>query len=161
MKLTTKGRYAVTAMLDLALNDKVNPVSLADISARQDISLSYLEQLFSKLRKADLVISMRGPGGGYRLKGDAKDIAIADIIASVDESLDVTRCGGAADCDGGRPCLSHNLWMDLSDQIRLFLSEISLEDMKERAGEMREKCDSDNTEQPIDIDDNLLNRKEA
>ena len=159
MKLTTKGRYAVTAMLDLALNDKDNPVSLADISARQDISLSYLEQLFSKLRRSDLVVSMRGPGGGYRLKGDAKDIVIADIISSVDENVDVTRCGGKADCDGGRPCLSHNLWMGLSEQIRLFLSEISLEDMKTRAGELKDKCPTDNTEHTVK--ENLLNRKES
>ena len=159
MKLTTKGRYAVTAMLDLALNDKENPVSLADISARQDISLSYLEQLFSKLRKSDLVVSMRGPGGGYRLKGSAQDIVIADIISSVDENVDVTRCGGLADCDDGRPCLSHNLWMDLSDQIRMFLSSISLEDMKNRAGSLKSMCPPDNNEHPIK--ENLLNRKES
>lgn len=156
MKLTTKGRYAVTAMLDLTLNDEANPVSLADISARQDISLSYLEQLFSKLRKADLVVSMRGPGGGYRLKGEAKDIVIADIISAVDENVDVTRCGGLADCDGGRPCLSHDLWMDLSNQIRSFLSNISLEDMKQQSGSVKEKCNSTKHS----IAENLLNRKE-
>jgi Rrf2 family iron-sulfur cluster assembly transcriptional regulator len=142
MKLTTKGRYAVTAMLDLALNDADEPVSLADISERQDISLSYLEQLFSKLRKAGLVVSMRGPGGGYRLKADAKDIPIAEIISAVDENIDATRCGGMANCQSDSPCLTHNLWADLSDQIRVFLSEISLEDMKSRAGELR-KCSND------------------
>lgn len=149
MKLTTKGRYAVTAMLDLAMHDDVHPVSLADISARQDISLSYLEQLFSKLRKSDLVVSMRGPGGGYRLKGDAAGIVISDIISAVDESVDATRCGGTADCDKGRACLSHTLWMDLSEQIRIFLSEISLQDMKDRAEGMKEKCFSDD-EHPIE-----------
>jgi len=142
MKLTTKGRYAVTAMLDLALNDVDDPVSLADISERQDISLSYLEQLFSKLRKAGLVVSMRGPGGGYRLKGDAKDIPIAEIISAVDENIDATRCGGLANCQSDNPCLTHNLWADLSDQIRVFLSEISLEDMKQRANELSERRQS-------------------
>ena len=158
MKLTTKGRYAVTAMLDLAMHDEVNPVSLADISARQDISLSYLEQLFSKLRKSDLVVSMRGPGGGYRLNGDPKDIVIASIISAVDENIDATRCGGSADCDNGRACLSHDLWMDLSKQIHIFLSGISLEDMKQRSASMKDKCSTDG-EYPIE--ETLLNRKES
>ncbi len=129
MKLTTKGRYAVTAMLDLALHNGEEPVSLAEISERQDISLSYLEQLFAKLRKAGLVVSMRGPGGGYQLKGDPADIAVADIISAVDESVDATRCGGLGDCQDNKRCLTHDLWMDLSNQIRLFLSEITLADM--------------------------------
>jgi Rrf2 family iron-sulfur cluster assembly transcriptional regulator len=160
MKLTTKGRYAVTAMLDLTLNDKAKPVSLADISARQDISLSYLEQLFSKLRKSNLVVSMRGPGGGYRLKGEAKDIVVADIIAAVDENIDVTRCAGRNACNSGKPCLSHDLWMDLSEQIRVFLADISLEDMKERAASVKHKCiDSDQVGQLVD--GNLLNCKES
>ncbi len=158
MKLTTKGRYAVTAMLDLAMHDEETPVSLADISARQDISLSYLEQLFSKLRKSDLVLSMRGPGGGYRLKGDPKDIVIANIISAVDENVDATRCGGSGDCEGGRPCLSHDLWMDLSEQIRIFLSGISLEDMKQRSISMKDKCLSPD-EYPID--EKLLKSKES
>lgn len=133
MKLTTKGRYAVTAMLDLSLHSKGGPVSLAEISERQDISLSYLEQLFSKLRKNELVESMRGPGGGYRLGRDPSDVSISDIISAVDENVDVTRCGGAANCDNGdKRCLTHDLWMDLSKQIQNFLDEISLEDMKER-----------------------------
>ena len=129
MKLTTKGRYAVTAMLDLALHTSDNPVSLAEISERQDISLSYLEQLFAKLRKAGLVVSMRGPGGGYQLNGSAADIAIADIISAVDEHVDATRCGGIGDCQDNKRCLTHDLWMDLSKQIRDFLSEITLADM--------------------------------
>lgn len=133
MKLTTKGRYAVTAMLDLALHHKGEPVSLAEISERQDISLSYLEQLFAKLRKAGLVVSMRGPGGGYQLCNDPKEIAIADIIAAVDEHVDATRCGGLGDCQDNRRCLTHDLWTDLSNQIRVFLSGITLADMTERA----------------------------
>lgn len=137
MKLTTKGRYAVTAMLDLALHNGEEPVSLAEISERQDISLSYLEQLFAKLRKAGLVVSMRGPGGGYQLKGDPAHIAIADIISAVDENVDATRCGGLGDCQDNKRCLTHNLWMDLSNQIRVFLSEITLADMTTRM-EVRE-----------------------
>lgn len=133
MKLTTKGRYAVTAMLDLALHNSENPVSLAEISERQDISLSYLEQLFSKLRRSGLVVSMRGPGGGYQLNGSPADIAIADIIAAVDESVDATRCGGMGDCQDNKRCLTHDLWTELSDQIRVFLSGITLADMTERA----------------------------
>ena len=133
MKLTTKGRYAVTAMLDLSLHGGDGPVSLAEISERQDISLSYLEQLFSRLRKNNLVESMRGPGGGYRLGRAPKDVSISDIISAVDENVDVTRCGGSHNCDhGNRRCLTHDLWMDLSKQINKFLSDISLQDMKER-----------------------------
>lgn len=137
MKLTTKGRYAVTAMLDLALHTSENPVSLAEISERQDISLSYLEQLFAKLRKAGLVVSMRGPGGGYQLNGAPQDIVIADIISAVDEHVDATRCGGLGDCQDNKRCLTHDLWMDLSNQIRVFLSDITLADMTARV-EVRE-----------------------
>lgn len=126
MRLTTKGRYAVTAMLDLAINYKDGPITLSDISKRQGISLSYLEQLFSKLRKNGLVDSARGPGGGYRLSRDASDIAVADVITAVDEKIDVTRCEGKGNCQDGRPCLTHELWNDLSKQIYQFLSGISL-----------------------------------
>lgn len=132
MKLTTKGRYAVTAMLDLALHNGDQPVSLAEISERQDISLSYLEQLFSKLRRAGLVTSMRGPGGGYQLNGAPEDIVVSEIISAVDESVDATRCGGMSDCQDNKRCLTHDLWADLSDQIRSFLSDISLADMTRR-----------------------------
>ena len=132
MKLTTKGRYAVTAMLDLALHTSDNPVSLAEISERQDISLSYLEQLFAKLRKAGLVVSMRGPGGGYQLNGAPNTIVIADIISAVDEHVDATRCGGLGDCQDNKRCLTHDLWMDLSNQIRVFLADITLADMTSR-----------------------------
>lgn len=126
MRLTTKGRYAVTAMLDLAIHYKDGPITLSDISKRQGISLSYLEQLFSKLRKGGLVDSARGPGGGYRLSRSAGEIAVAQVIAAVDESIDVTRCGGMGNCHEGGPCLTHELWHDLSGQIFKFLSDISL-----------------------------------
>jgi Rrf2 family iron-sulfur cluster assembly transcriptional regulator len=129
MRLTTKGRYAVTAMLDLALHEEEGPISLADISQRQEISLSYLEQLFSKLRKNHLVSSVRGPGGGYELRHNADSIYIAQIIDAVNESLDTTRCQGSGDCQGGEICLTHYLWQDLSQQIHEFLSNISLADL--------------------------------
>lgn len=132
MKLTTKGRYAVTAMLDLALNAGKSPVSLAEIAARQELSLSYLEQLFSKLRRRDLVASARGPGGGYRLGKEASEVSVADIISAVDESFDVTNCGGKSDCSDGQVCLTHHLWNDLTRQINTFLSGISLEDLVQR-----------------------------
>jgi Rrf2 family iron-sulfur cluster assembly transcriptional regulator len=132
MRLTTKGRYAVTAMLDLALNGTDRPVSLADISGRQDISLSYLEQLFAKLRRNNLVNSVRGPGGGYRLSRGGHEIFVAQIIDAVNETVDATGCGGTADCQQGEVCLTHHLWCDLSDQIHNFLSGISLSDLVER-----------------------------
>lgn len=126
MKLTSKGRYAVTAMLDVAIYAKRGPVPLADISERQTISLSYLEQLFARLRKNNLVTSVRGPGGGYLLGKDADNIAVGDVIRAVDESVDATRCQGLSDCQGGERCLTHSLWQDLSDQISDFLNGISL-----------------------------------
>ena len=129
MRLTTKGRYAVTAMLDLSINAKKGPVTLSDISKRQAISLSYLEQLFSKLRKRDLVTSVRGPGGGYMLGRKDSDIDVAEIIDAVSESLDSTQCKGKGDCHGGEICLTHHLWEDLSAQIHKFLSNISLSDL--------------------------------
>lgn len=132
MKLTTKGRYAVTAMLDLALHAKTGPVSLADISERQGISISYLEQLFAKLRKNDLVSSVRGPGGGYRLSREGAAIFVAQIIDAVDEKVDVTRCSGNGDCQDGETCLTHDLWQDLSKQLHDFLSSISLQNLVDR-----------------------------
>jgi Rrf2 family transcriptional regulator, iron-sulfur cluster assembly transcription factor len=132
MKLTTKGRYAVTAMLDLALHYKQEPVNLADISSRQGISLSYLEQLFSRLRKHGLVQSARGPGGGYMLARPAGEVSLSNIIDAVDESVDATRCGGQMNCLGEDQCLTHDLWDDLSNQIRTFLSSISLADLTHR-----------------------------
>ena len=129
MRLTTKGRYAVTAMLDLALHNNQGPVSLADISLRQAISLSYLEQLFAKLRKNSLVNSIRGPGGGYELERQSGQIYIAEIVDAVNESVDTTKCRGAGDCQGGEICLTHYLWEDLSEQIHTFLEGISLADL--------------------------------
>jgi len=132
MKLTTKGRYAVTAMLDLALHAQEGPVPLADISQRQGISLSYLEQLFAKLRKQGLVDSARGPGGGYRLSRAANEIAVADVVTAIDEKVDATRCGGMGNCQDGKPCLTHELWSDLSRQLYEFLENISLGQLVER-----------------------------
>lgn len=132
MRLTTKGRYAVTAMLDLALHGDQSPVSLAEISERQGISLSYLEQLFSRLRRRKLVSSIRGPGGGYQLSRGADAVFIAEVVDAVSESLDTTRCGNKGDCQQGEKCLTHHLWSDLSDQIHLFLSGISLDDLMKK-----------------------------
>ena len=129
MRLTTKGRYAVTAMLDLALHADQGPVALADISERQGISLSYLEQLFSRLRRNELVCSVRGPGGGYRLSRDSQNIFVAQVIDAVNESVDATRCHGDGGCQQGVKCLTHHLWSDLSKQIHEFLGNISLADL--------------------------------
>ncbi|NVK74529.1 MAG: Fe-S cluster assembly transcriptional regulator IscR [Oceanospirillaceae bacterium] len=133
MRLTTKGRYAVTAMLDLALHSDQGPVSLSDISSRQGISLSYLEQLFSKLRKKSLVSSVRGPGGGYRLSRSNDEIFVAQIVDAVNESVDATGCKGRSDCQSGNTCLTHHLWCDLSDQIHDFLNQISLDQLVRRS----------------------------
>ena len=127
MQLTTKGRYAVTAMLDLASNDSTRPVTLDMISQRQNISLSYLEQLFAKLRKASLVKSIRGPGGGYLLNVDPVDVTLTEIIEAVDENIDLRRCHGSKNCLRGKQCLSHHLWCEVSDQIRGFLSSRNLQ----------------------------------
>ncbi|MCJ8169209.1 Fe-S cluster assembly transcriptional regulator IscR [Atopomonas sediminilitoris] len=132
MRLTTKGRYAVTAMLDLALHAQSGPVSLADISDRQGISLSYLEQLFAKLRRCELVSSVRGPGGGYQLSRESQSIHVAQVIDAVNESVDATRCHGAGTCHPSGTCLTHHLWCDLSQQIHDFLSDISLADLVKR-----------------------------
>lgn len=135
MRLTTKGRFAVTAMLDLAINELdadgvIKPVSLAGISERQAISLSYLEQLFSRLRRQGLVLSIRGPGGGYNLAKAKSDISVSAIISAVDEQIDATQCGGKEDCHGadGR-CMTHDLWASLNSKILNYLSSISLADM--------------------------------
>ena len=132
MRLTTKGRYAVTAMLDLALHAQNGPVSLADISERQGISLSYLEQLVAKLRRGSLVSSVRGPGGGYQLSRDMASIDVAQVIDAVNESVDATRCQGTGGCHEGDVCLTHHLWCGLSDRIHEFLSGISLADLVQR-----------------------------
>jgi len=133
MRLTTKGRYAVTAVLDLAFHQQGGPVSLADISKRQGISLSYLEQLFSRLRRNDVVSSTRGPGGGYSLARAEEDISMAQIINAVDESYDATSCGGEGTCSGDNfQCLTHDLWQELSQEIHGFLNGITLAEMKSR-----------------------------
>jgi len=134
VRLTTKGRYAVTAMLDLAMHHGNGPTALADIARRQGISLSYLEQLFARLRRQGLVSSVRGPGGGYNLAREGGDIHIAEVIAAVDENLDTTRCGGAGNCHNDGPCLTHDLWQDLSDRIYDYLSHVSLQDLVNRKG---------------------------
>lgn len=134
MKLTTKGRYAVTAMLDLAFHGKEGPVSLADIARRQGISLSYLEQLFTRLRKEGLVTSTRGPGGGYSMSRPADHIAVAQVISAVDENVDATRCGGLSNCQNEQQCLTHDLWTDLSRQIFNFLNDITLGQLMRRSG---------------------------
>ena len=126
MRLTTKGRYAVTAMLDLGLHYDEGPITLADISQRQGISLSYLEQLFSKLRKQGLVDSTRGPGGGYRLSRHPNEIPVADVITAVDEKVETTRCGGLSNCQDDEQCLTHELWSELSEQIYQFLARASI-----------------------------------
>ncbi|HRH77808.1 MAG TPA: Fe-S cluster assembly transcriptional regulator IscR [Cellvibrionaceae bacterium] len=147
MRLTTKGRYAVTAMLDLALHANAGPVSLADISGRQEISLSYLEQLFAKLRQNQLVQSVRGPGGGYRLGRPQDEIFVAQIIDAVNESVDATHCGGQGNCQKGEVCLTHYLWSDLSDQIHQFLSGISLASLVARQDVRRVSLRQDELEQ--------------
>jgi Rrf2 family iron-sulfur cluster assembly transcriptional regulator len=130
MRLTTKGRYAVTAVLDLALHQDEGPVSLAAISERQDISLSYLEQLFAKLRRNKIVNSTRGPGGGYKLANGVDEVSISDIILAVDESCKVVDCGGSGDgCHDGYQCLTHDLWQELSNEIRSFLDGITISEI--------------------------------
>lgn len=133
MRLTTRGRFAVTAMLDLALHQKTEePVSLAAISAREGISQSYLEQLFAKIRKHRLVVSARGPGGGYQLRGSAGDISIAQIINAVDDELDATQCGGYGNCKNSGACNTHELWVKVNDHLAQFFESIKLSDLVEQ-----------------------------
>ncbi|MDI9335988.1 MAG: Rrf2 family transcriptional regulator [Gammaproteobacteria bacterium] len=128
MRLSSKGRFAVTAMMDVAMRQKLGPVSLATISERQNISLSYLEQLFSKLRKKNLVYSVRGPGGGYELRKKARDITVAEIILSVDSPLDATQCSGRKDCLATKKsCMTHDLWSSLNEKVLSFLSSMTLQ----------------------------------
>jgi Rrf2 family iron-sulfur cluster assembly transcriptional regulator len=129
MKLTTRGRYAVTAMLDLALHDGAGPVVLADIARRNRISPAYLEQLLAGLRRSGLIESARGPGGGYRLARPADEITVAHVIAAVNEAVDATRCGGTRDCHDGGRCLTHDLWEELTDHIRSFLEGVTLAEL--------------------------------
>ena len=129
MKLTTKGRYAIIAMVDLAINGIDVPAPLKEISIRQKISLSYLEQLFSKLRMRGLVKSIRGPGGGYMLNKDPSNLNLLDIITAVDEKIDQTQCGGAMNCINDKPCLTHFIWTDLNNKINDYMREITLSDI--------------------------------
>lgn len=131
MRLSTKGRYSVTTIVDLALHQSTGPVALADISRRQHLSLSYLEQLFGQLRRHGLVQGVRGPGGGYRLARGPEEISVADVILAVEQPVDATACGGEEDCDAGERCLTHDLWAELSGQIQTFLAGISLADLAE------------------------------
>ncbi len=158
MRLTTKGRYAVTAMLDLALHDGSQPVTLQDIAVNQEISLSYLEQLFARLRKSGLVQGTRGPGGGYRLVQDPKDVSIAGIISAVDEKADLTRCGGKSDCHQGQECLTHELWTELSEKIYQFLDEISLLDLIQRP-RVREVAQRQDGERELAFNQNTVTQK--
>ena len=136
MRLTTKGRFAVTAMIDLALRQHAGPVTLAGIGERQRISLSYLEQLFGKLRRRQLVSSVRGPGGGYCLAKPLEAISVAEIIDAVDESLDATRCGGTGDCaEDQRPCMTHELWTRLNEKMFEYLNSVSLAELVARQRE--------------------------
>ena len=137
MRLTTKGRFAVTAMIDLALRQHHGPVTLAGISQRHEISLSYLEQLFGKLRRHEIVESVRGPGGGYNLARRAENITVADIIIAVDEPLDATQCGGRENCSGhgeasGTRCMTHDLWATLNEKMVDYLDSVSLKDLVEK-----------------------------
>ncbi len=129
MRLTTKGRFAVTAMVDLAMRQNRGPVTLAAISERQHISLSYLEQLFGKLRRAKLVSSVRGPGGGYNLAQTAQGITVADIVTAVDETLDATQCGGRENCHEEKRCMTHDLWATLNEKMYDYLSSVTLADL--------------------------------
>ena len=129
MRLTTKGRFAVTAMVDLGMRQTRGPVTLAAISERQHISLSYLEQLFGKLRRRKLVSSVRGPGGGYRLAQPMPSITVADIVIAVDEPLDATQCGGKENCADDKRCMTHELWATLNKKMHEYLSSVSLADL--------------------------------
>ena len=132
MRLTTKGRFAVTAMMDIALQEGVRPVALSDISERQNISLSYLEQLFGKLRQRALVTSVRGPGGGYRISQPTETITVGEIIRAVDETVDATQCGGLKNCKDDKECITHELWTGLNEHIFDYMDTVKLADLVEK-----------------------------
>ncbi|MCR4302722.1 MAG: Rrf2 family transcriptional regulator [Gallionella sp.] len=129
MRLTTKGRFAVTAMIDLAMCGGKTPVTLAAISERQKISLSYLEQLFGKLRRSNIVGSVRGPGGGYYMARPCNNISVAEIVVAVDEPLDATKCGGKGNCHDEQQCITHELWTGLNDNIMSYLKGVTLQQL--------------------------------
>lgn len=145
-------------MLDLAYHSETRPVTLTDIAKRQSISLSYLEQLFARLRRAGMVEGVRGPGGGYQLSRDSAQINIADIISAVDETIDSTRCGGKSNCQNSQPCLTHDLWMGLSEQIRVYLSTISLDDLLQRKN-VRQVAERQDKQSTLGLD--VLMRQES
>ena len=142
MRLTTKGRFAVTALLDVALAEGDSPVSLSAVAERQEISLSYLEQLFGKLRRFGLVNSVRGPGGGYTLARPMSEITVADIVVAVDEPMDARQCEGKEDCNGGQKCMTHHLWMDLNRKMFNYLSSVSLADLVREQNQRNELHES-------------------
>jgi Rrf2 family iron-sulfur cluster assembly transcriptional regulator len=156
MRLTTKGRFAVTAMVDLAMNQGKHPVTLAAISQRQKISLSYLEQLFGKLRRRALVESVRGPGGGYRLALNTTQISVADIILAVDETLDSTQCGGMENCRDEDKCITHDLWASLNQHIFNYLGVVTLKQLVDE-----QKPRQDNVAQVHDMRATLQKRERA
>ena len=147
MRLTTKGRFAVTAMIDLGLNGGEKPVTLSAISERQNISLSYLEQLFAKLRRHGIVESVRGPGGGYCLARDAASITVADVIIAVDEPLDATQCGGRENCKSEHRCMTHDLWSTLNRKMLDYLASVNLAELveKQRQRETANSASADKT----------------
>jgi Rrf2 family iron-sulfur cluster assembly transcriptional regulator len=145
MRLTTKGRFAVTAMLDLAMHGQEGPVTLAGISERQKISLSYLEQLFGKLRRRELVESVRGPGGGYHLARDSTRVSVADIVRAVEEPLDSTQCGGRENCRGEQRCMTHDLWEELNSTVYGFLAGVTLSQLVEKQRSKRVSVVRDRT----------------
>lgn len=155
MRLTTKGRFAVTAMADLAERHGSGPVTLASISERQRISLSYLEQLFGKLRKHNIVIAVRGPGGGYYLARPATMISVADIIVAVDEQMDATQCGGKGNCNDNKQCSTHDLWMGLNEILHKYMAEVSLQQLVDNHIKMKSDV------APITISHNKSSAKAA
>jgi Rrf2 family iron-sulfur cluster assembly transcriptional regulator len=154
MRLTTKGRFAVTAMIDLALREHNGPVTLAGISQRQKISLSYLEQLFGKLRRHELVESTRGPGGGYTLGRVAREVTVADIIFAVDEPLDATQCGGKENCLDDQRCMTHDLWANLNAKMVEYLDSVSLADLVEQ-----QKARANRAGTPATLHDNRVSAR--
>ena len=154
MRLTTKGRFAVTAMVDLAMRHGGGPVTLAEISQRQKISLSYLEQLFGKLRRSGLVDSVRGPGGGYCLAKDMVKMSVADIIVAVDEPIDATQCGGKENCHDDHQCITHDLWANLNQHIFDYLRAVNLKQLVDD-----QKTRQSGVAQVHDMRDNLPRRE--
>jgi len=154
MRLTTKGRFAVTAMVDLAMQRGSGPVTLAEISQRQKISLSYLEQLFGKLRRRALVDSVRGPGGGYCLAKDTAQVSVADIILAVDEPIDATQCGGKENCRDEQKCITHDLWARLNDRIFDYLGAVTLKQLVEE-----QHAKQSGVAQVHDMRDNMVKRE--